>query len=132
MAHSKPKAAPDPGALIFGDFAHAVDAFFDEILVDRWKCGAASQFERSEFSELPDRYEIRLASRGLDPATIEVETRGQRLTVRATADERGRLESTFTFSEYVEHEAASAAWSMGVLTVVVPKHKARKIRLKAD
>jgi len=132
VAEHKAKTTPNPGALILGDFAHAVDAFFDEILVDRWKCGAASQFERSEFSELPDRYEIRLISRGVDPATIEVETRGQRLTVRAMADEHGHLENTFTFSEYVEHEAASAVWSKGVLTVVVPKHKARKVRLKAD
>jgi HSP20 family molecular chaperone IbpA len=118
--------------LVFGDFERAVDAFFDEMLVDRWKCGAASRFESAEVSDLPDRYEIRLASRGVDPKSIEVESRGQRLTVRAGAAEFGRLESVFTFAENVESESASAAWSRGVLTVIVPKHKARKIALKAD
>lgn len=120
------------GDLVFGDFERAVDAFFDEMLVDRWKCGVASGFERAELSDLPDRYEIRLASRGVDPKSIEIESRGQRLTVRAGAAEFGRLESIFTFAENVESESASAKWSQAVLIVIVPKHKARKIVLKAD
>lgn len=89
-------------------------------------------FERTEFADLPDRYEIRLAARGLDLATIEVEARGQRLTVRATSGGEGALESVFTFAENVEHESATARWSNDVLTVTVPKHKARKIALKAE
>ncbi|MFZ1889520.1 MAG: Hsp20/alpha crystallin family protein [Candidatus Binataceae bacterium] len=128
MAPRTPKSKPTMGDLVFGDF----DAFFDEMLVDRWKCGAASGFERTELSDLPDRYEIRVASRGVDPKSIEVESRGQRLTVRADAAEFGRLESIFTFAENVDSESASARWSHGVLTVIVPKHKARKIALKAD
>jgi HSP20 family molecular chaperone IbpA len=120
------------GDLVFGDFERAVDAFFDEMLVDRWKCGAASRFESAEVSDLPDHYEIRLASRGVDPKSIEIESRGQRLTVRAGAAEFGRLESVFTFAENVDSESASAKWSRGLLTVIVPKHKARKIALKAD
>ncbi|HVA76752.1 MAG TPA: Hsp20 family protein [Candidatus Binataceae bacterium] len=120
------------GSLIFGDFERAIDAFFDEMLVDRWKCGAASGFEHTELSDLPDRYEIRLASRGVETGTIEVESRGQRLTVRASAGQFGRLESGFAFAENVEPESATAAWSNGVLTVIVPKNKARRIALKAQ
>jgi len=132
VAARNPNSRTTPGDLIFGDFDRAVDAFFDEMLVDRWKCGVASGFERTELSDFPDRYEIRLASRGIDRKTIEIESRGQRLTVRAGAAEFGRLESVFTFAENVEPESASARWSDGVLTVIVPKHKARKIALKAD
>ena len=132
MAARSPKTPLSPADFIFGDFAREVDAFFDEMLVDRWKCGVAAGFDHTEFSDLPDRYEIHLAARGIEPDTIEVEARGQRLTVRATAGQSGRLESVFTFAENVEHEAASARWSNGVLTVIVPKHKARKIALKAD
>ena len=75
---------------------------------------------------------VKLGKEGLTDATIEIESRGQRLTVRAGAAEFGRLESVFTFAENVEPESASARWSDGVLTVIVPKHKARKIALKAD
>lgn len=132
MAARIPKSASTAGALFFGDFERAVDAFFDEMLVDRWKCGAASEFEHTELADLPDRYEIRLASRGVEPGTIEVESRGQRLTVRASAGPYGRLESGVALAESVEPESASAAWARGVLTIIVPKHKARKIVLKAE
>ncbi|MGH7778536.1 MAG: Hsp20/alpha crystallin family protein [Candidatus Binataceae bacterium] len=132
MAAHNPKSTPTAHELIFGGFERAVDAFFDEMLVDRWKCGAAIEFEHTEFSDLPDRYEIKLASRGIEPITIEVEARGQRLTVRAAAGQFGPLESVFDLGENVEPESAAATWSRGVLSVVVPKHKARKIALKAE
>src|ERR1022692_1919830 len=66
------------------DFQRAFDEFFDEMLIDRWKRGTpAPEFERAQVIDHRDRYEVRVAAVGVDPAKIEAEVSGQRLAVRA-------------------------------------------------
>ena len=121
---------PKQSGQIFGEFERAIDEFFDEFLIDRWQCGAGEQFARAEIVDRADRYEIRLAAEGIDPAKIEVESLGRRLTVRASAGPRRNIERSFTFAENVDSESASARWSAGALTITLPKQKARRIYLK--
>jgi len=41
----------------------------NELLIDRWKCGtSALDFERAQVIDHPDRYEVRVAAVGVDPA----------------------------------------------------------------
>jgi HSP20 family molecular chaperone IbpA len=114
----------------FGELERAIDEIFDELLIDPWRCRRGEEFERSEILDLPERYEVRLAAEGIDAREIEVEVFGSRLTVRAPAGERGRIESSFAFDQAIDGDAATARWSQGALTIVIPKRKGRRIVLK--
>jgi HSP20 family molecular chaperone IbpA len=115
---------------LFSEYERAIDEFFDELLIDRWQCGAGEQFADAEIVDYADRYEIRLAAEGVDPEKIQVETLGRRLTVRASGGAHRKLVRAFTFAENVDAEAASARWLTGRLTITLPKQKARRIYLK--
>jgi HSP20 family molecular chaperone IbpA len=101
---------------LFSEFERAIDEFFDELLIDRWQCGAGEQFADAEIVDYPEK--------------IQVETLGRRLTVRASAGAHRNLVRAFTFAENVDAEAASARWLTGRLTITLPKEKARRIYLK--
>ena len=115
------------------DFERAFDEFFDELLIDRWKCGTpAVEFERAQVIDHADRYEVRVAAVGVDPATIEVEVTGQRLAVRVPEKLGGTAASSFTFPDSIDGEASTAKWADGTLVITLPKRKSRRIALKAS
>jgi len=113
---------------ILGQFERAIDQFFDEFLIDRWRLRAAV-FEQAEVVERAEHYEVRVTAEGVNPAEIEVEGLGRRVTIRAVNANR-KAERSFTFSETIDAEAATARWLDGVLTITLPKQKPRRIRLK--
>jgi HSP20 family molecular chaperone IbpA len=113
------------------DFERAFNEFFDELLIDRWKCGTpAVEFERTQVVDRDDRYEVRVAAVGVDPAKIQAEVSGQRLAVRVPDKLGGTLERSFAFSDSIDGEASTAKWSEGTLVITVPKKKGRRIALK--
>ena len=113
------------------DFQRAFDEFFDEMLIDRWKRGTpAPEFERAQVIDHRDRYEVRVAAVGVDPAKIQAEVSGQRLAVRVPDKLGGTLDNSFTFSDSIDSEASTAKWSEGTLVITLPKKKGRRIALK--
>ncbi len=113
------------------DFDRAFDEFFDELLIDRWKCGTESgPVERAQVIEHPDRYEVRVAALGVDPAKIQVEVSGQRLALQMPEKLGGMLQRSFSFSDAIDGEASTARWSEGTLIITLPKKKGRRISLK--
>jgi HSP20 family molecular chaperone IbpA len=119
------------GRGLIADFERAFDEFFDEMLIDRWKGGtAALEFERTQVIDHPDRYEVRVAAVGIDPAKIQAEVSGQRLAVRMPDKLGGMLDSSFAFSDSIDGEASTAKWSEGTLVITLPKKKGRRIALK--
>jgi HSP20 family molecular chaperone IbpA len=113
------------------DFERAFDEFFDELLIDRWKCGTESgRFERAQVTDHPDRYEVHVAAMGVDPAKIQVEVSGQRVALRMPEKLGGILQRSFSFADAIDGEASTARWSDGTLIVTLPKKKARRISLK--
>jgi len=113
---------------ILGQFERAIDQFFDEFLIDRWRRRAVA-FEQAEIVERAELYEVRVTAEGVDPAEIEVESLGRRVTIRAVNANRN-VERSFTFSETIDAETATARLLDGVLTITLPKQKPRRIRLK--
>ena len=114
-------------------FERAFDEFFDEMLIDRWKCGTpALEFERGQVIDHRDRYEVRVAAAGVDPAKIQAEVSGQRLAVRVPDKLGGTLESSFAFSNSIDADTSTAKWSEGTLLITLPKKKGRRIALKAS
>ena len=113
------------------DFERAFDEFFDELLIDRWKCGTETgTLDRAQVIENPDRYEVRVAALGVDPAKIQVEVSGQRLALRMPENLGGMLKKSFSFSAAIDGEASTAKWSDGTLIITLPKKKGRRISLK--
>ncbi len=111
------------------DFARAVDEFFDEMLISRWRAVVPEEFERSEVLDLRDAYQVRIAIPGADPKSIAVEMSGQKLSVRAPAGTDGTFENAYSFAVPVDEHGVEAHWSEGVLTVRVPKQKPRIIKV---
>src|SRR5271156_3836804 len=116
---------------LIADFERAFDEFFDEMLIDRWKAGTSTlEFDRAQVIDHSDRYEVRVAAVGADPAKIEAEVSGQRLAVQVPDKLGGRLQSSFAFSDSIDGEASTAKWSEGTLVITLPKTKSRRIALK--
>jgi HSP20 family molecular chaperone IbpA len=119
--------------LTLTDFARTFDEFFDELLIDPWQCGEErDEFERSEIFDHGDRYEVRVAVRGVDRSKIDAEVTAHRLTVRAPGGIRGTLESSFSFVQEIETSAATATTTAikDTLVINLPKRKSRRIALK--
>ncbi len=113
------------------DFDRAFDEFFDELLIDRWKCGTEpGTAEPAQVIEHPDRYEVRVAALGVDPAKIQVEVSGQRLVLKMPEQLGGMLQRSFSFSDPIDGEASAAKWFESTLIITLPKKKARRISLK--
>ena len=113
------------------DFERALDEFFDEMLISRWRRSTIErdEFEKAEVLDHPDRYEVRVAVPSVDPQRIEIDVAGQRLTVRAPAGPEGIFETTYSFAVPIEAEAVVARWTDHTLVVMVPKQKPKRIKV---
>jgi HSP20 family molecular chaperone IbpA len=112
------------------DFERALDEFFDEMLISRWRRVAErDEFEKAQVLDHPDRYEIRIAVPNVDPAQIEIDVAGQRLSVRAPAGSEGTFETAYSFAAPIEAESVQARWTDHTLVVVVPKQKPKRIKV---
>ena len=111
------------------DFERALDEFFDEMLISRWRRNPErDEFENAQVLDHPDRYEVRFLAPHVDPRRIEIDVSGQRLSVRApTAD--GVLETDYSFAVPIESEAVQARWSDHTLVIIVPKQKPKRIKV---
>ena len=111
------------------DFERAIDEFFDEMLISRWRRSArAEEFERSQVLDRGDRYEARIPMPGADPDRIEVEVAGQRLSVRAPGRDR-MFESAYSFAAPIDDNQVGARWSEETLLVSLPKQKPKRIKV---
>jgi HSP20 family molecular chaperone IbpA len=112
------------------DFERALDEFFDEMLISRWRrAGERDEFENAQIFDHPDRYEVRIAVPNVDPERIEIDVAGQRLSVRAPAGAQGTFESAYSFAAPIEAEEVEARWNNHTLVVIVPKQKPKRIKV---
>jgi HSP20 family molecular chaperone IbpA len=111
------------------DFERALDEFFDEMLISRWRRAAErGEFENAQVLDDPNRYEVRIAVPNIDPERIEIDVAGQRLSVRAPSVE-GIFETAYSFAVPIEAEAVQARWVDHTLIVTVPKQKPKRIKV---
>jgi HSP20 family molecular chaperone IbpA len=111
------------------DFERALDEFFDEMLISRWRrVPERDEFENAQVLDHPDRYEVRIAVPNVNPEHIEIEVAGQRLSVRAPGAE-GTFETAYSFAVPIEAEAVEARWAEHTLIVIVPKQKPKRIKV---
>jgi HSP20 family molecular chaperone IbpA len=114
------------------DFERALDEFFDEMLISRWRRTAErDEFEKAQILDHPDRYEVRVAVPKVDPKKIEIDVAGQRLSVRAPTGTEGTFESAYSFAVPIVAEAVEARWTDHTLIVIVPKQKPKRIKVNS-
>jgi HSP20 family molecular chaperone IbpA len=117
------------GPLRFGDFARAVDELFDDLLIARWRESRRPTLERPLVNDSGPHYEVRVMTAGAEPKAIEVEVSDLRLIVRFPGT-NGMVEHTFNFAQTVDCDAVSAKWSAGVLAIVLPKKRGRRVTVE--
>ncbi|MGH7935203.1 MAG: Hsp20/alpha crystallin family protein [Candidatus Binataceae bacterium] len=116
------------GAVTIGDFERAFDELFEELLISRWRRGKDAPVYRDEaVLDLGPSYEVRIALAGATPQAMDVEVTDQRLHVRIVAAGGGVLARTFDFPHAVDREAVTAKCAEGVLRVILPKRKGRRV-----
>jgi HSP20 family molecular chaperone IbpA len=117
-------------AIGIADFERAIDEFFDEMLISRWRrARMPDEFENAQILDHADHYEVRIAAPLVDPERIEIDVAGQRLSVRAPVGSEGIFETAYSFAAPIEAEAVQAQWNDHMLIVIVPKQKPKRIKV---
>ncbi len=117
-------------AIRLDDFQRVFDQLFDDLLIERWRLAeTAGASEHAIVRDYGDRYEVRIALGGADPADVQIEVGEQRLTVRVP-EAAGVQGGVFSFSAPVDRDAVTAKAFEGTLTIVLPKKpRLRRVRL---
>ena len=111
------------------DFERACDELFDEWL-ERWHGGAAAVSPNAVIVDRGDRYEVRVEAAVEDPEVIHVEVTEAILTVRVPAGTDPEVERRMSFTQAVDQENTTAQWADGILTVVLPKLRGRRVKVQ--
>ena len=113
----------------FDDFDRVVDALFDDLLIARWRRhpGATAPGD-AQVTDWGDRYEVTMARLHAEPDQVEIEATERRLIVRigGAASSHQRV---VEFPHHVEASAVTARLDDQELRVVLPKKRARKIKV---
>ena len=112
------------------DFERACDELFDEWL-GRWHGGAAT--EASGGAVMVDRsgeYEVRVEAAVEDPEVIHVEVSEAGLIVRIPPGANPAIERRMTFAQPIDRERTTARWADGMLTIVLPKLRGRRVKVQ--
>jgi HSP20 family molecular chaperone IbpA len=115
--------------LRFGDFARAVDELFEDLLIARWRENRRQTLERPLVYDHGLHYEVKVVTAAAEAKAIEVEVSDQRLVVRFPGP-AGAIENTFNFAQPIECEAVSAKFTSGVLSIVLPKKRGRRVAVE--
>ena len=104
---------------------------FDEHLISPWRTrgGGTRSSAHALLLDRGSHYEIRMATVTADPGRIEAEVNERRLRGRVPGP-AGPVENVFSFESPVDCDAVSARWLHGILHIVLPKKKARRISIK--
>jgi HSP20 family molecular chaperone IbpA len=119
----------DGGLIRFGDFTRAVDELLDDLLITRWRESRRPTFERPLVIDRGAHYEVTVATATADARAIEVEVSDSLMVVRF-AGPVGPVEHTFDFAHPVESDAVNAKWNSGLLEIVLPKKRGRRVTVE--
>lgn len=115
--------------LRFGDFARAFDELFEDLLISRWRESPRRTLDRALVADHGLQYEVKIPTAGADPNSVGVEVSDRRLIVRIPGPS-SVVENVFDFAQPVDCEGVSAKWSSGVLSIVLPKKRGRRITVE--
>ena len=115
------------------EFERACDELFDEWL-GRWRdrSGAIGTgvIAGAVMVDRGEEYEVRIEAPVENPEVIEVEVNQADLVVRIPAGARPALERRISFAQPIDRDRTVARWADGVLTIVLPKSRGRRIKVQ--
>ena len=112
------------------DFERACDELFDEWL-GRWRGGAAAAASGGAVVvDRGDDYEVRVEAAVEDPEVIHVEIGEAGLIVRIPGGAHPAVERRMSFAQPVDRERTTARWAGGMLTIVLPKMRGRRVKVQ--
>lgn len=112
------------------DFERACDELFDEWL-GRWRGGPATGVSAGAVvADRGEEYEVLVEAAVEDPKVIDVEISEAGLIVRIPPGAHPAVERRMTFAQAVDHERTTARWAAGMLTIVLPKLRGRRVKVQ--
>ena len=116
--------------MIEQEFERAFNETFEDLLIKRWRGPAhIRNFGKALIVEDEESYQVKVALPDADPTTLEVEVSEWRLKVRGHQSAVGE-ETVLDFSHRVDTERVTARFEGGILAVMVPKARGRKIEVR--
>jgi HSP20 family molecular chaperone IbpA len=113
--------------MIEQELDRAFDELFEDLLIKRWRGQArVRNFGKALVVDDDENYRVKIAMPEVDPDKLEIEVSEWRLAVRTPTGE----ESTLDFSHRVDTERVTARFEAGILEVMVPKARGRKIEVR--
>jgi HSP20 family molecular chaperone IbpA len=97
---------------------------FDDLLISRWRQG-----ERAVAVDLGDSYKVKIAAANADPQAMELEVSDYAMHLRVPAV-AGASKHTCRFAHPIDSERVTASWREGVLEIVLPKRRPRRITVE--
>jgi HSP20 family molecular chaperone IbpA len=126
VASGTPKRS---GPLGIDDFARTFDELFDDLLITRWRENRRRTLDRALMIDRGPHYEVKVPTAGAEPSAVAVEVSDWRLIVRFPGP-AGEVENIFDFKHAIECDSVSAKWNSGVLWIVLPKKRGRRITIQ--
>jgi HSP20 family molecular chaperone IbpA len=121
---------PQRGPLHFGDFERAFDELFEDLLITRWRENRrGTVVDRALVADRGPHYEVKVPTAAAEPNAVAVEVSDWRLVVRFPGS-AGEVENAFDFEHPIETERVSAKWEAGILWVVLPKKRGRRVEIE--
>jgi HSP20 family molecular chaperone IbpA len=117
------------GPLGIDDFKRTFDELFEDLLITRWRENRRHTLDRALMIDRGPHYEAKVPTAGAEPDAVAVEVSDWRLVVRFPGP-AGEVENTFDFKHPIECDSVSAKWTSGVLLIVLPKKRGRRIEIE--
>jgi len=115
--------------MIGEEFDRAFNDMFEELLIKRWRRpGHVRNLGKAQVVEDEENYQIKMALPDADPQQLEVEVSEWRLVVRSLPAEGE--EKALDFSHRIDTERVTARFGAGILEVLAPKARGRKIEVR--
>lgn len=112
------------------DFGRAFDELFEDLLIARWRENRPrGGVERALVFDRGSHYEVKVPTAVAEADAVAVEVSDWRLIVRYPGA-AGEVENTFDFEHAIECERVSAKWEAGMLWVVLPKKRGRRVEIE--
>jgi HSP20 family molecular chaperone IbpA len=118
--------------MIEQEFDRAFNEMFEDLLINRWRMpGRVRTLGKALVFEDEESYRVKIRLPNADPQKLEVEVSEWRLAVQTPTVE-GQEENILDFSHRIDTERVTARFEGGILEVMVPKARGRKIEVRWD
>jgi HSP20 family molecular chaperone IbpA len=97
---------------------------FDDLVISRWRQG-----ERTVAVDLGDSYQVKIATANADPQAMELEVSDYGMHLRVPGVTGGSKHAC-RFAHPIDSDRVTASWREGILEILLPKRRPRRITVE--